>query len=176
MKEVQNRKYLSTLRGKHLDISLEKFLTKIKIQKKQNLKKIKEGVSVAKDNAERMAYFKLKKEPEKNKTHWDHLIEEMKWMNTDFERERKLKKKKATDMSKFCKKSLETRHLDVEKKIRRQEGEIKKLSQTMSKAVSHYWKKIDKLTKHHYGVLLHENKMMQQQNRLLGVAVFRPQK
>jgi len=112
-------------------------------------------------------YFKFKKEPEKNKTHWDCLIEEMKWLSGDFERERKMKKKFAFDMAKASKKSIETRHLEVEKIIKRQEQDLKKRTLLMSRSVNNYWKKIEKLTKHNYNILLQENKSIQQHNRLL---------
>ena len=159
---------MSTLQGKNSDITIEKFVLKnLKIQKKQRIKKMKENNKSAKENAERMAYFKLKKEPEKNKTHWDHLLEEMKWMQNDFDKERKLKRKKAAEMCKFTKRAQETKHLEVEKKAKRMEQETRKLCQMMSKNISTYWKKIEKLTKYHYNVILQENKITQQQNRLL---------
>jgi SNF2 family DNA or RNA helicase len=88
-------------------------------------------------------------------------------MHNDFDKERKLKKKYANDLSKLCKKSLETRHLEVEKTIKKQEQELKKKCLFISRSVNNYWKKIEKITKHHYNVLLQENKVLQQQNRLL---------
>ncbi len=164
--EVQNKKILRSLQGRHSDISVEKLVIKnVKEGKRQRLKRVKEGRD---NNAERMAFFKLKKEPEKNKTHWDNLLEEMKWMQNDFEKERKLKKKKAAEMSKFAKKSLDTRHLEVEKRAKKQEMDLKKQSVMIARSVNHYWKKIEKLTRHHYLALLQENKMTIQQNRLLG--------
>ena len=42
---------------------------------------------------QRNMFTRLKKEPEKNKSHWDYLLKEMKWMSGDFELERKNKRK-----------------------------------------------------------------------------------
>ena len=33
---------------------------------------------------QRNMFTRIKKEPEKNKTHWDILLDEMKWMEGDF--------------------------------------------------------------------------------------------
>jgi SNF2 family DNA or RNA helicase len=91
----------------------------------------------------------------------------MKWLSGDFERERKMKKKFAFDMAKASKKNIETRHLEVDKIIKRQEQDLKKRTLLMSRSVNNYWKKIEKLTKHNYNILLQENKSIQQHNRLL---------
>lgn len=66
---AKNKKFLTSLQGKHSDISVEKLIIKsFKNNKRQKLKKPK---------TEDKMIFKFKKEPEKNKTHWDHVLEEM---------------------------------------------------------------------------------------------------
>ena len=66
---AKNKKFLTLLQGKHSDMSVEKLIIKsFKNSKKQKLKKNKPVDRTV---------FKYKKEPEKNKTHWDHVIEEM---------------------------------------------------------------------------------------------------
>lgn len=181
---MQNKKYFSILQGKSSsEISLEKYLLRLlRLQKKERQKKSNQNkfsnntnnknqltnqINLNTEILDPKQYFKFKKEPEKNKTHWDCLIEEMKWLSSDFERERKMKKKFAHDMVKAAKKSIETRHLEVEKKIKREEQELKKRVTLMARSVNNYWKKIEKLTKHNYNVLLQENKSIQQHNRLL---------
>jgi len=160
LRNVQNRKYFYQLQGKSSsDISLEKFVLKqLRNQKKERMKKAR---------PETKQYFKFKKEPEKNKTHWDYLLDEMKWMANDFERERKMKKKFAVDMAKGTKKHLDTRHLEVGKNIKRQEQDLKRRTLLMARSVNNYWKKIEKLTKYNYNIMLQENKLIQQQTRLL---------
>jgi hypothetical protein len=70
LKKVQDKKFLYEILGKYnSDITVEKFVLKtLREQKKQRLRKVK---------PEERTIFKYKKEPEKNKTHWDHLMEEM---------------------------------------------------------------------------------------------------
>jgi hypothetical protein len=70
LKKVQDKKFLLELQGKSSsDITVERFIMKtLKEQKRQRLRKVKP--------VER-TIFKFKKEPEKNKTHWDHVLEEM---------------------------------------------------------------------------------------------------
>lgn len=160
LRNVQNRKYFYQLQGKSSsDITLEKYVLKqLRAQKKERMKKSKPDTK---------QYFKFKKEPEKNKTHWDYFLDEMKWMSNDFDRERKMKRKFAADMAKGSKKYLDTRHLEVEKNIKRQELDLKKRTINMARSVNNYWKKIEKLTKHNYNLMLQENKLIQQQTRLL---------
>jgi len=160
LRNVQNRKYFFQLQGKSSsDITLEKYILKqLRLQRKERLKKVKPDTK---------QYIKFKKEPEKNKTHWDYLLDEMKWMSNDFDRERKMKRKFASDMAKGTKKHLDTRHLEVEKNIKRQEQDLKRRNLMMARSVNNYWKKIEKLTKHNYNLMLQENKLIQQQTRLL---------
>ena len=160
---------MNHLLGKHSEVSVERYIMKnVKEQKRQKLKKLNVKNKSSNTNADRMAFFKLKREPEKNKTHWDHLIEEMKWMQNDFEKERKMKKKSAGDFAKLAKKTNETKHIEIQKHHKRQEIELKRKMQLISRSISHYWRKIEKLTKYNYSLMLNENKMQQQQNRLMG--------
>jgi SNF2 family DNA or RNA helicase len=78
-----------------------------------------------------------------------------------------MKKKSAGDFVKLCKKSLETRHIEAEKAVRRQEQDLRKKSLLIGRSVNNYWRKIEKITKHNYNLLLQENRILQQQNRLL---------
>jgi hypothetical protein len=70
LKKVQDKKFLLELQGKgSSDITVERFVMKtLREQKRQRLRKVKP--------VER-TIFKFKKEPDKNKTHWDHVLEEM---------------------------------------------------------------------------------------------------
>jgi len=70
-------------------------------------------------------------------------------------------------MAKGTKKHLDTRHLEVDKNIKRQEQDLKRRTLMIARSVNNYWKKIEKLTKHKYNLLLQENKLIQQQTRLV---------
>ena len=94
LRDIQNKKEMNLLIGKHSDVSMEKFIIKIIRENKKKLLKQKDKYRKNfLSNQERNIFTKLKKEPEKNKTHWDNLLSEMKWMQSDFEKERKNKKK-----------------------------------------------------------------------------------
>ena len=67
--KAKNKKFFNELIGKANDFSIEKIIKKsFKSNKKQKLKNEKNDNKII---------FKFKKEPEKNKTHWDYLLEEM---------------------------------------------------------------------------------------------------
>ena len=108
MHNIQLKKEFNSLIGKHNEISLEKYILKIIREKKKKLIKSKNPPTLIDKNL----FSKIKKEPEKNKTHWDILLGEMKWMQSDFEKERKNKKKQGGLFTKICKKFLESKNLE----------------------------------------------------------------
>ena len=167
--EVQNKKEMNLLLGKHSDVSVEKYVMRMvreskKLRLQQKDKNKRNGLT----NQERSMITKLKKEPEKNKTHWDNLLCEMKWMQSDFEKERRNKKKQAHNLVKMTKKSIETKHVELVKNIKRQEANLQKKYLFISRTVKNYWQKIEKLTKYNYNKQLNNEKIVQQQNRLMG--------
>ena len=72
MHNIQLKKEFNFLIGKHNEISLEKYILKIIREKKKKLIKSKSNL------IDKNLFSKIKKEPEKNKTHWDILLSEMK--------------------------------------------------------------------------------------------------
>jgi hypothetical protein len=80
---IQLKKEFNFLIGKHNEISLEKYILKIIREKKKKLIKSKSNL------IDKNLFSKIKKEPEKNKTHWDILLSEMKWMQSDYEKARR---------------------------------------------------------------------------------------
>ena len=148
---------------------MEKFIVKLIRENKKKLLKQKDKYRKNfLSNQERNIITKLKKEPEKNKTHWDNLLSEMKWMQSDFEKERKNKKKLGLTLSKSSKKYLETKHIEELKNIKRQKQNLQKKYNNISRSVKNYWQKIEKLTHYNYNIQLNNEKLIQQQNRLIG--------
>ena len=87
---VQNKKEINLLTGKHSEVSLEKHVLRLIREKKRLL------LSNRPDKFEmqqRNMFTRLKKEPEKNKTLWDCMLQDMKWMHNDFGKERRNKRK-----------------------------------------------------------------------------------
>ena len=116
---------------------------------------------------QRNMFTRLKKEPEKNKSHWDYLLKEMKWMSGDFELERKNKRKTGLNFAKNAKKYLNSKHIEEIKNIKRQEQNMQKRYLNLSRAVKTYWQKIDKITNYNYTTQYNKEKIIQQQNRLI---------
>ena len=164
MHNVQNKKEISILIGKHKEISLEKYILKLNREKKRLL------MSNRLDKFEmqqRNMFTRLKKEPEKNKTHWDILLEEMKWMAGDFEIERRKKRKLGLNYVKAAKKHINSKQTEELKNIKRQEQNMQKRYLNLSRAVKNYWIKIDKITNYNYNTQYNKEKIIQQQNRLM---------
>ena len=116
---------------------------------------------------QRNMFTRLKKEPEKNKTHWDILLDEMKWMAGDFEIERRKKRKLGLNYVKAAKKHINSKQTEELKNIKRQEQNMQKRYLNLSRAVKNYWIKIDKITNYNYNTQYNKEKIIQQQNRLM---------
>ena len=116
---------------------------------------------------QRNMFTRIKKEPEKNKTHWDILLDEMKWMEGDFETERRKKRKLGLNYAKAAKKHINSKQTEELKNIKRQEQNMQKRYLNLSRAVKNYWIKIDKITNYNYNTQYNKEKIIQQQNRLM---------
>ena len=72
LKSVYFKKFYSNMQGKNTtEVTVERLI----LRKIKSLKREKMGFSTTKTD-EKMI-FKYKKEPEKTKTHWDYLLDEM---------------------------------------------------------------------------------------------------
>ena len=145
-------------------MSLEKHILRLIREKKRLL------LSNRPDKFEmqqRNMFMRLKKEPEKNKTLWDCMLQDMKWMHNDFEKERRNKRKLGYTFVKNIKKNLSSRKLDEIKNIKKQEQAMQKRYLNLSRAVKTYWQKIDKITNFNYNTQYNKEKIIQQQNRLI---------
>jgi E1A-binding protein p400 len=83
-------------------------------------------------------------EPHRNKTHWDHLLEEMKWLAGDFVRERKFRAKLARKSVYAVARS----NLDLESRVIKRESDLlnaqRKTARNIGNEVMHFWIKIEK--------------------------------
>jgi len=84
-------------------------------------------------------------EPPRPKTHWDYLLEEMRWLSSDFDAERKWKRKAA----KKCAQMVYRHHQELRSKAERAEREhlqhIKKLAASQAKEIKSFWSSIEKI-------------------------------
>ena len=88
-------------------------------------------------------------------------------MASDFDKERKSKMKNALTFVKGAKKALDSKQIERQKNIKRQENNLQKKYQFIARSVKNYWQKIDKITKYNYNNQLEREKLALQQNRLI---------
>ncbi|PIC41265.1 hypothetical protein B9Z55_008745 [Caenorhabditis nigoni] len=84
-------------------------------------------------------------EPERNKTHWDYLLEEAKWMATDFRTETNTKKKMARILAQACAKHYREKQVEVARAAERELKEKKRMCAGIAKMVREFWTGVDKL-------------------------------
>lgn len=84
-------------------------------------------------------------DPPRPKTHWDYLIEEMKWLWTDFENERRWKRKAAKKCALMCYRYHQEKRSKIERAEREQMQHIKKLAASQAKEVRSFWSTIEKI-------------------------------
>jgi len=86
-------------------------------------------------------------EPARNKTHWDHLLEEMKWLAGDFVRERKFRQKLAKKAAYAVQKS----DLDLESRVlkasRDEQMHQRKHARWIGNEVIRFWMKVEKVVR-----------------------------
>ena len=79
-------------------------------------------------------------------------MKEMLWMQEDFDRERKKKSGDAKKNVRMCKRELQERALKKEKQVKEMKIDVKRKANNMSKMVQLFWKSVEKIVKHNYGV------------------------
>ena len=73
-------------------------------------------------------------------------------MQEDFDRERKKKQGDAKKQVRMCRKELSERQIKKEKQEKDQKIELKRKANNMSKMVQLFWRSVEKITKHNFGV------------------------
>ncbi|CAI2349451.1 unnamed protein product [Caenorhabditis sp. 36 PRJEB53466] len=84
-------------------------------------------------------------EPERNKTHWDYLLEEVKWMATDFRAETNTKRRIAKAIAHAIAKQHRDREIVVERAAEREIKEKKRMCASIAKMIRDFWQGVDKM-------------------------------
>lgn len=79
-------------------------------------------------------------------------------MKEDFEREHKKKLYDAKKNVRLCRKQLAERQLKNEKLLRDQQVEVRRKANNINKMVQNFWKSVEKIVRHNYGVLFDRKK------------------
>ncbi|KAL4003237.1 SNF2 N-terminal domain family protein [Acanthocheilonema viteae] len=83
--------------------------------------------------------------PPRNKTHWDYLLEEMRWMAIDFRQERTFKRQAAKKFSSQIARMLRDREQEKERVEQRAVREAKRVCALIAKMVRDFWQNVDKV-------------------------------
>ncbi|CAB3401242.1 unnamed protein product [Caenorhabditis bovis] len=84
-------------------------------------------------------------EPERNKTHWDFLLEEVKWMARDFRTEMHLKRTVARKTAGSIAKIHREKEIELEKMEKNAIRDKKKLCASVAKMVRDFWQNVNKV-------------------------------
>nr|XP_018666729.1 helicase SWR1 isoform X3 [Ciona intestinalis] len=97
-------------------------------------------------------------EPPRNKTHWDYLLEEMRWLAADFAQERKWKRAAARKVVRM----VTAYHKDVREKEKRVEREgqqkLRRIAANMARQIRNFWSNIEKVVEYKQRSLLDEKR------------------
>ncbi|KAL4560597.1 hypothetical protein LXL04_032750 [Taraxacum kok-saghyz] len=108
--------------------------------------------------AKRQKALEPPKEPQRPRTHWDHLLEEMVWLSKDFESERKFKLGLAKRIAIRASKGMVDQATKGERRVKEEELRMKKVALNISKDVKKFWTKIEKLVLYKHRLELDQKK------------------
>ncbi|MFH4981696.1 hypothetical protein AB6A40_008405 [Gnathostoma spinigerum] len=93
-------------------------------------------------------------DPPRNKTHWDYLLEEVRWMAVDFRQERNFKRQAARKFATHIARIARDKELEEERSQLRQVKEAKRICSIIAKMVRDFWQNVDKVVDFHAQVTL----------------------
>ena len=84
-------------------------------------------------------------EPQRIKTHWDFLLEEMQWLAADFANERKWKKSAARKCARMVQNYFKEKEMAVQKAEKAHEQNLKRIAAFIAKEVKTFWANVEKV-------------------------------
>lgn len=84
-------------------------------------------------------------EPQRIKSHWDFLLEEMQWLAADFANERKWKKSAARKCARMVQNYFKEKELAVQKAEKAQEQNLKRIAAFIAKEIKTFWANVEKV-------------------------------
>ncbi|XP_070494153.1 helicase domino isoform X2 [Chironomus tepperi] len=84
-------------------------------------------------------------EPQRIKTHWDFLLEEMQWLAADFANERKWKKSAARKCARMVQNYFKEKEMAVQKAEKAQEQNLKRIAAFIAKEIKTFWANVEKV-------------------------------
>jgi hypothetical protein len=84
-------------------------------------------------------------EPQRIKSHWDFLLDEMTWMATDFQQERKWKKNSCKKLSIAIQKYFKDKELKAELAEREETKRMRKQASLIARDIMQFWRNVEKI-------------------------------
>lgn len=97
-------------------------------------------------------------EPERIKAHWDYLLEEMKWLATDFASERKWKKNAAKKCARMVMRYHQDKEAQKEKEKREELARLRRIASTIAKDIRAFWCDVEKIVDFKYQTRMEEKR------------------
>ncbi|XP_039253757.2 helicase domino-like [Styela clava] len=97
-------------------------------------------------------------EPPRNKTHWDYLLEEMRWLAADFAQERKWKRAAARKLVRTVAAYHKEQHDKVRRAEKEEQNRLRRIASTMAREIRTFWGSIGKVVEYKQRSLLDEKR------------------
>lgn len=97
-------------------------------------------------------------EPQRTKSHWDFLLDEMTWMSTDFQQERKWKKNSCKKLSIAIQKYFKDKELKAELAEREETKRLRKQASLIARDINQFWRNVEKIIEYKHKSLLEEKR------------------
>jgi E1A-binding protein p400 len=97
-------------------------------------------------------------EPAHPKTHWDFLLDEMTWMSTDFQQERRWKKNCSRKLSVAILKYFKDKELRVEMAEKEEAKRLRKQANLVAREIMQFWKNVEKIAQYKQKSIMEEKR------------------
>jgi E1A-binding protein p400 len=97
-------------------------------------------------------------EPQRAKTHWDFLLDEMTWMSTDFQQERKWKKNSCKKLSIAIQKYFKDKELKAELAQREETKRMRKQASLIARDIMQFWRNVERIIEYKQRSLIEEKR------------------
>ena len=97
-------------------------------------------------------------EPQRPKTHWDYLLDEMTWMSTDFQQERRWKKSCSRKLAAAIQKHFKERELKAELAEKEEEKRLRKQASLVARDIMQFWRNVEKIIEYKQRTLMEEKR------------------
>lgn len=97
-------------------------------------------------------------EPGRPKTHWDFVLDEMTWMSTDFQQERKWKKNCSKKLSIAIQKHFKEKELKADLVEREEAKRLRKQANLVARDIMQFWRNVEKIIEYKQRTLMEEKR------------------